>query len=160
MKYPKKFILFCGSYSYKPNQQAIDFIIKKIIPIISLKNISLIITGHSSVDFKNANVFNLGLVSKNELKFLYNNCICLFVPIFEGYGTRIKILEGLVLGSHILTTSKGIEAMNLTHYRIPFWQMLDECDIFFLGTVKSYEFNPTRAYSTRCFAHCFVYYNF
>jgi hypothetical protein len=108
----KKFILFCGSYSYKPNQQAIDFIIKKIIPIISQKNISLIITGHSNIKFKNVNVLNLGLVSKNELKFLYNNCICLFVPIFEGYGTRIKILEGLVLGSNILTTPKGIEGIS------------------------------------------------
>ena len=32
--------------------------------------------------------------------------------MFEGYGTRIKILENLILGNRILSTSKGIEGID------------------------------------------------
>jgi hypothetical protein len=35
----------------------------------------------------------------------------LAVPLFEGYGTRIKILEALVLGCNILTTKIGIQGI-------------------------------------------------
>ena len=38
--------------------------------------------------------------------------ICLLVPIFEGYGTRIKILEALIWNNRIISTEKGIEGIN------------------------------------------------
>ena len=34
------------------------------------------------------------------------------VPIFEGYGTRIKILEALIWNNRIISTQKGIEGIN------------------------------------------------
>jgi hypothetical protein len=108
---PKKFILFCGSYDYKPNKFAIDYIIKKVLPKVSPRGIKLVLTGGCNNDFYNENVHNLNYVTRSQLKFLYKKSICLFVPLFEGYGTRIKILEALVLGSNILTTKLGIEGI-------------------------------------------------
>jgi hypothetical protein len=108
---PKKFILFCGSYDYKPNKFAIDYIIKKVLPKVSAKGIKLVLTGGSNKNFYNSNVHNLNYVTRAQLKFLYKKSICLFVPLFEGYGTRIKILEALVLGCNILTTKLGIEGI-------------------------------------------------
>ena len=46
-----------------------------------------------------------------QLKYLQRKSICLFVPLFEGYGTRIKILENLILGNRVISTSKGIEGI-------------------------------------------------
>lgn len=108
---PKKFILFCGSYDYKPNKEAIDFIISKILPEISKYNICLVLTGNHKVDFQSSKIYNLGFISKAELKYLHNKSICLFTPIKEGYGTRIKILEALAYNNRVVSTIKGIEGI-------------------------------------------------
>lgn len=110
---PKKYILFCGSYEYSPNKFAIDFIINKILPSISKKNIYLVLTGTAaSINFNDKNIINLHYVKKSQLKFLYKNAICLMVTLSEGYGTRVKIIESLILGSNIITTHKGIEGID------------------------------------------------
>ena len=55
LKLPKNFILFCGSYKYAPNKQAIDYIIKNILPNsdIALKGISLVLTGDTNLKLNN-----------------------------------------------------------------------------------------------------------
>ena len=68
-------------------------------------------TGNHKINFSNKNVINLNFVSSNELKYLHKNSICLIVPIFEGYGTRIKILEALIWNNKIISTKKGIEGI-------------------------------------------------
>ncbi len=114
---PKKFIIFSGSYDYNPNKKAIDFIIKKILPSLEKKNIKLVLTGSHKKKFGFKNVHNLGFVSINQLKYLQKKSICLIVPIFEGYGTRIKILESLIWGNRIISTSKGIEGIEYKNNR-------------------------------------------
>ena len=76
------------------------------------KQIKLILTGGPKV-YENENfVVNLGIVPKKTLVSLYNYCICLPVPIFEAYGSRIKIIEALMLGTVVLSTTKGIEGLD------------------------------------------------
>jgi len=108
---PKKFIMFCGSYDYKPNKFAINYIVEKILPKVSSQGIKLVLTGGCDTDFNNQNIYNLNYVTRSQLKFIYKKCICLFAPLFEGYGTRIKILEALVLGCNVLTTKLGIQGI-------------------------------------------------
>lgn len=110
-KIPEKFIIFSGSYDYQPNRIAINFIINKILPKIKKENIKLVLTGNHNKKFNNEDVFNLGFVPINKLKYLQKKSICLIVPIFQGYGTRIKILESLIWGNRIISTSKGIEGI-------------------------------------------------
>jgi len=112
--FPKRYILYCGSYEYRPNKFAINYLINKILPAINPKEeIYLALTGSpSNVNFNNNRVINLHYVQRSELKFLYKNAICLMVPLFEGYGTRIKILEALVLNANVISTSKGIEGID------------------------------------------------
>jgi hypothetical protein len=111
-KLPKKYILFCGSYEYRPNKSAIDFLINKVLPIISKKNIFLVLTGSPNINFNNDKVINLKYVKRSQLKFLYKNAICLMATLFEGYGTRVKIIESLILHSNVISTSKGIEGID------------------------------------------------
>jgi hypothetical protein len=108
---PEKFILFCGSYDYKPNKEAIDFIIKEILPELCRQNIYLVLTGDHQISFEDTGIYNLGFVNEGELKYLHNKSTCLFVPIKEGYGTRIKILEALAHNNRVISTVKGIEGI-------------------------------------------------
>ncbi len=110
-KLPKKFVIFSGSYLYKPNKEAIDFIIKELLPILIKYKIYLVLTGNKNKKFNIEGVINLNFVNEAELKYLNKKSICLLVPIFEGYGTRIKILENLILGNRIISSKKGIEGI-------------------------------------------------
>ena len=114
---PKKFIIFSGSYDYQPNKIAINFIINKILPKLKKENIKLVLTGNHKKKFNNKDVQNYGFVSINKLKYLQRRSISLIVPIFEGYGTRIKILESLIWGNRIISTPKGIEGIEYKRNR-------------------------------------------
>ena len=111
-KLPYKFIFYCGSYKYAPNKKAIDTIINKILPELKSKNIHFVFTGDSSIKFDDKYVINLQKVEKSELKYLYKKCLALILPITEGYGTRIKVLEALAFGVPIVSTPKGVEGIN------------------------------------------------
>ena len=114
-KIPGKFIIFSGSYDYQPNRMAINFIINKILPKLKKNNIKLVLTGNHNKKFNNEDVFNFGFVPINKLKYLQKKSICLIVPVFQGYGTRIKILESLIWGNRIISTHKGIEGIEYTN---------------------------------------------
>ena len=72
----------------------------------------MVLTGHHKKKFKNKYIINLGFVSFNKLKYINRKAICLIVPIFEGYGTRIKILESLIWNNRIVSSTKGIEGID------------------------------------------------
>ena len=111
-KLPKKFILYSGSYEYNPNRIAINYIIEKILPKITKYNIFFVLTGNNNKNFKNKYVINLGHITKSKLKYLFKKTICLVVPLFEGYGTRIKILEAITLNTKVISTRIGIEGID------------------------------------------------
>ena len=121
-KYQKdKFIIYSGSYSYKPNKEAIDFLNEKIMPKLIKKypTIKLIITGGGFN--KNFSWINYkGVISKNSLYNLYSNSICMCVPLRFGSGTRIKIIEALSVGCIVISTKKGIEGIKLNKKNPPF----------------------------------------
>lgn len=115
-----KYIIYTGSYLYKPNKEAINILINKIMPKV-LKNhpyLKLIITGggYLSNDYKNW-LIDLGKVSKNKLYYYLKNAECLVTPILYGSGTRIKIIEALCLGTPVITTSIGISGIEYLNKR-------------------------------------------
>ena len=60
------------------------------------------------------------IVSKKDLYDLifFSKCMC--VPLKFGSGTRIKIIEALSIGAIVLSTSKGIEGIELNKKNPPF----------------------------------------
>jgi glycosyltransferase involved in cell wall biosynthesis len=109
----QKYIIYPGSYNYKPNKIAIDILAEKILPSLNLNfpDLKLVITGGGYKTIKK-NIINLGLVSKQNLIRLIKDSEFLCLPIQSGSGTRIKIIEALILGKIIITTKKGIEGIN------------------------------------------------
>lgn len=117
----RDYIIYSGSYSYKPNKDAIDYLNTKIMPIITKKfpQIKLVLTGGGF----NGNypwLIDKGIVSKNNLYNLIYNAKCICIPLRFGSGTRIKILEALALGAIVLSTKIGIEGIELNTKNPPF----------------------------------------
>ena len=68
---------------------------------------------------KNKFITNAGIVSKGKLLNLIFNSKLMVLPIDEGTGTRIKIIEALLIGAKILTTKKGIEGISFKKKKFP-----------------------------------------
>ena len=115
------YIIYSGSYHYKPNRDAINLLNEYIMPslIKKIPHIKLVLTGGG---FKESFpwLINKGIVSKKNLYNLifYSKCMC--VPLTFGYGTRIKIIEALSLGTVVISTKKGIEGIKLKNNNPPF----------------------------------------
>ena len=115
------YIIYSGSYLYKPNKNAIDYLNQHIMPTITKKfpNLKLILTGGGYV--KNFPwLINKGIVSKKNLYNLIYNARCMCVPLKFGTGTRIKIIEALTLGTIVVSSSKGIEGIHINKKNPPF----------------------------------------
>ena len=114
---PKFFHL--GAMDWKPNLEAVGWLLKEIWPKILNKNpkAELHLAGKNMpkwlVDKKNKNVYNHGNV-KNAKEFIKKYDI-MIVPILSAGGIRVKIIEGMALGKTILSTKTGAEGLDYKH---------------------------------------------
>lgn len=115
-----KYIIYSGSYKYLPNKNAIDYLVNVLMPKLIKKfpQLKLILTG-GGYDEKKSYIINAGIVSKPKLLNLIYNSKLMVVPIDKGTGTRIKIIEAMLIGAKILTTKKGIEGISFKKKRFP-----------------------------------------
>ena len=116
------YLIYTGSYFYKPNKDAIDYLNNFIMPklIIRYPNLKLVLTGGGFDSKKYPWIINKGIVSKSNLYNLLFFSKGLCVPLKFGSGTRIKILEALCLGSIVISSKKGIEGIELKSINPPF----------------------------------------
>ena len=75
------YIIYTGSYLYKPNKDAIDYLNYKIMPklIIKYPNLKLVLTGGGFNNNKFPWILNKGIVSKRDLYnflFFFNWTMC------------------------------------------------------------------------------------
>ena len=110
---PRNYIFFSGSYLYGPNKKAIEFLNNYFMPklVKIFPNLKLVLTG-GGYNLNHSWLINLGVVSKDHVVKLLKNSKLILVPIYEGYGTRIKIIEALMLGVPVVSSPKGIEGID------------------------------------------------
>ena len=126
-------LLFLGSYNYKPNIDAVEFLIHKIWPLIqrAIPNAILKIAGTPpdkipSYRAATQGVEFTGFVS--ELDELYRQSRVVCAPILSGGGTRVKIIEAAAYGKPIVSTRMGAEGI----------EMRDGIEIFLRDGPKSF----------------------
>jgi hypothetical protein len=116
-KIPKKFVIFSGSYSYFYNKLAIDKIIYDIMPKILKKyNMKLIITGQDFPKNKFKSYFfvkNFINLDKKELNYLIKNSQFMLAPMHKSPGTKLKIIETLLLGANLITSREGMTGIKI-----------------------------------------------
>lgn len=107
----KNMLLFFASFLYFPNIESLLFIKKEIAPYLS-EEYEIIIAGVWSEKFDEGekNIQYLGFVE--DLDSLIRQASLVIVPVFSGWGVKIKILHAMSLGAKILTTQEWVRGID------------------------------------------------
>ncbi len=110
-------LFFIGSMNWKPNIEAVDWLVNEILPGVKIvyPKIELHLAGsYMEKQFPTSGIkgiINHGFVSDSH-KFMQNNGL-LISPIRSGSGVRVKLLEAMALGVPVVTTKIG--AVGIQH---------------------------------------------
>ncbi len=110
-------LLYMGSYSYYPNEEAALCLIREVMPLVRAKGeeVRLTLVGRdpSSAMLQAAggtgDVTITGSV-ESVLPYLQQSSL-MVVPLTLGSGTRLKILEAFAAGCPVISSSKGAEGI-------------------------------------------------
>ena len=112
-------LVFNGSLTYSANYDAMRWFLAEVYPRVraQVPGVSLTITGSTQgVDLAGLalddTVRLTGFVEDVRIPVAEAN-LCV-VPIRQGGGTRLKILEAMALGTPVVATSKGAEGLDIT----------------------------------------------
>jgi glycosyltransferase involved in cell wall biosynthesis len=112
-------LVYNGSLTYSANYDAIQYFLAEIFPIIKkeISDVTLSITGSTQgVNLSGLklddSVFLTGYVE--DVRPPVATSTACIIPIRQGGGTRLKILEAMALGTPVVSTSKGAEGLDLT----------------------------------------------
>jgi hypothetical protein len=120
-----KYIVFSGNYFYYPNQIAIERLTKILFKKINqkYKNIKLIITGSElpkKIFHNNKNIIFMKKLNKMNLNYLIKNSICTILPLIKSPGTKLKVIEALLLGKIIIGSKQAFEGIDCLSKKPPF----------------------------------------
>jgi polysaccharide biosynthesis protein PslH len=113
-------LLFVGNMSYEPNIEAVTFFCDRIFPKVQREcpDARLLIVGHrpsSSVkrlaDQSPGTIIVIGSV--DDVRPYMSSAAVGVVPLLNGGGTRLKILEMLSMEMAVVTTSIGCEGLDV-----------------------------------------------
>lgn len=146
-------LVFNGSLTFSANYDAMRFFLADILPKIrtDAPAATLTITGSAAgVDMASlpldAAVRLTGFVD-DVRPFVAGARVCV-VPIREGGGTRLKVLEALALGTPVVATSKAVEGHGLTPEEN--YLAADSADEFAQQTVRLLHDDALRAQLAAC----------
>jgi len=112
-KFEKPTILFLGGFRHSPNLYGARAIKDVIMPLVIQKgkDAQFVFIGQEPPSWlsNTENIKVLGYVP-DVRPFIKGAHVCI-APIFQGSGTRLKILEYMALGKPVVTTSKGAEGI-------------------------------------------------
>ena len=106
-------LLTVGFLDYPPNRYGIIHFVECIFPIIKarVKGVELCIVGKSKdeslLNYLNSieGVKTLGYV--DDLSLVYQECRVVVIPVYQGSGTCVKFVEGLMMNRPIVSTPMG-----------------------------------------------------
>lgn len=114
-------LVFCGSMDWLPNEDAVNFFIDEILPLLKVKirDINLTVVGRNpspgmiKKGTSHPEVTLTGWV--DDTRPHLNECELFIVPIRIGGGTRMKIFEAMAAGKTIVSTTIGAEGLPVEH---------------------------------------------
>jgi glycosyltransferase involved in cell wall biosynthesis len=111
-------LIYPGALSYDANFDAMAYFLRDVFPIIKTARpkARLRITGKADAD-RRAQLPDVDGVEFTgylpDIRPVVGRSWAEVVPLRKGGGTRLKILEALALGVPVISTSKGIEGLDL-----------------------------------------------
>jgi polysaccharide biosynthesis protein PslH len=114
-------LLFFGAIDYHPNTDGLLFFLKEIWPDVSRRNprARLDIVGRrpppAIESFRSPSVDVVGAVE--DVRPWIGRASVVVVPLRIGGGTRLKVLEAMGMGKAIVSTTIGVEGLDVEHER-------------------------------------------
>jgi sugar transferase (PEP-CTERM/EpsH1 system associated) len=112
-------MLFIGGFEYQPNFDSAIFLLREILPLIRAR------VPDAKLDIVGRQLHRIRAMAgavKAELhedvpdvRPFFRKADLLVVPLRQGAGTRIKILEAMAAGLPVVTTTKGCEGIHVRH---------------------------------------------
>lgn len=135
-------LLFVGRLDWLPNRAGLQWFLENIWPPLCGKRSGVTLqvagTGDGRWLERFAALPGLSLLGRVErLEPLYASCALAIAPIFQGSGTRVKILESARYGRAVLTTALGAEGLGLIPGATCHQAESREAWLDFLATVTS-----------------------
>jgi len=112
------YLLYTGLMSYDPNVGAVRHFVAEVLPLIRQEiNAAFHIVGAGPTEEVQALASESVIVhgSVPDMRPYFDAAMAVVVPLLEGGGTRLKILEAAASGKAIVSTSLGAEGLNLRH---------------------------------------------
>jgi glycosyltransferase involved in cell wall biosynthesis len=132
-------LVYNGSLTYSANYDAMQWFLAEIYPRIKaqLQDVTLTITGST----KGVNTAGLALDDSVHLTGFVEDVripvaeatICV-IPIRQGGGTRLKILEAMALGTPVVATHKGAEGLDMADSE--HLLLADDPDLFAMHVIR------------------------
>jgi glycosyltransferase involved in cell wall biosynthesis len=113
-------LVFTGSFTYHPNLDAARYFIDEIYPAIRAHepNAKLKIIGNLNgsdpTQFPADQAITCTGLLQDVRPEIAKSWLSI-VPLLEGSGTRLKIIESMALGTPVVSTSKGAEGLEVSH---------------------------------------------
>jgi glycosyltransferase involved in cell wall biosynthesis len=108
-------LLFVGNANHFPNRQAVEWLCVKFAPEFAKRNAArIVVVGAGPEDVPSgvpSNVDLLGLSTTATVEQLYRGCGLFMAPIANNYGSKIKLLQCLSLGTPFLATSNALTGL-------------------------------------------------
>ncbi|MCA9935306.1 MAG: glycosyltransferase [Ardenticatenaceae bacterium] len=115
-------IIFLGSMDYYPNQDAVLFFSKEVLPLLwaEREEITFTIVGRNPMSVvlalqEDPRICVTGTVE--DVRAYLRRATIVVIPLRMGAGTRIKALEAAAMGKPIVSTSIGLEGIEFHHQK-------------------------------------------
>ena len=116
-------LVFTGSMDWLPNEDAIRYFMREIMPLIkqSVADATLTVVGRNpppalvAMSKEDASLVITGRV--DDVRPYMDKAAAYVVPLRIGGGTRLKIFEAMAMGKAVVSTSVGAEGLPVTHGR-------------------------------------------
>ena len=106
-------LVYAGSLRYGPNLEAVRWFARKVLPIVRgvRPGARLRVTGARASGVDLADVEQTGYL--DDVRPAVASAWAEVVPLLSGSGTRLKVLEAMALGTPVVSTSKGVEGLEV-----------------------------------------------
>jgi glycosyltransferase involved in cell wall biosynthesis len=108
-------LLFVGSAAHPPNRDALRRIVEDVLPAVRRERPAarlVVVGGHEPDAFAGADAVDHAGVVEDVEPFLARAAVVL-TPVWSGGGMRVKTLEALAAGKAVVSTTRGVEGLDL-----------------------------------------------